>query len=100
MIVLVIISLCLLHAFGSQQWLCCVSREKLQAELAALQGAQQDLELGHAILIDKLKQSKAENDRLLQEVENFKARITNATQDYVGTAPFGWPPTVHIQCAF
>eukprot|EP00878_Enallax_costatus_P041461 GHUV01048247.1.p1 GENE.GHUV01048247.1~~GHUV01048247.1.p1 ORF type:complete len:624 (+),score=179.30 GHUV01048247.1:665-2536(+) len=57
--------------------------DKLQAELAALQGVKQDLELGHAILVDKLKQSKAENDRLLQEVDNLKARIGNATQDYV-----------------
>lgn len=58
-------------------------RDKLQAELAALQGVKQDLELGHAILVDKLKQSRAENDRLLQEVDNLKARIGNATQDYV-----------------
>jgi hypothetical protein len=48
-----------------------------------LQGAKQDLELGHAILVDKLRQCKAENDRLLQEIDNYKARITNATQDYV-----------------
>lgn len=41
------------------------------------------MELGHAILVDKLRQCKAENDRLLQEIDNYKARITNATQDYV-----------------
>ncbi|WIA13348.1 hypothetical protein OEZ85_006930 [Tetradesmus obliquus] len=57
--------------------------DKVQAELAALQGAKQDMELGHAILVDKLRQCKAENDRLLQEIDNYKARITNATQDYV-----------------
>jgi hypothetical protein len=60
-----------------------ICRDKVQAELAALQGAKQDLELGHAILVDKLRQCKAENDRLLQEINNYKARITNATQDYV-----------------
>eukprot|EP00775_Hariotina_reticulata_P013491 gene13491-13616_t len=52
-------------------------------ELMALQGARQDLELGHAILTDKLKQSKAENERLLLEIEKFKSRLGNATQDYV-----------------
>lgn len=44
------------------------------------------MELGHAILVDKLKQSKAENARLLQEIDNLKARMTNATQDYVSAA--------------
>lgn len=52
----------------------------------ALQGAKQDLELGQAILIDKLQQCKAENEQMVQEIEKLKSRITNSTQDYVSIA--------------
>lgn len=55
----------------------------IAAELLALQGAKQDLELGQAILVDKLQQCKAENERLVQQIEKLKARISNSTQDYV-----------------
>jgi hypothetical protein len=61
-----------------------------------LQGARQDLELGHALLTDKLKQSKAENERLLLEIERFKSRLSNATQDYVGAlSAAGAATTIH-----
>ncbi len=55
----------------------------MAAELAALEGAKTDLEVSHAILVDRLKQARAENERLLHDVENFKTRITSATKDYV-----------------
>lgn len=55
----------------------------VEAELVALQGAKQDLELGQTILVDKLQQCKAENEQLVQQIEKLKARITNSTQDYV-----------------
>lgn len=58
-------------------------REGAQAELQALQGAKQDLELGQAILIDKLQQCKAENEQMVQQIDKLKLRITNSTQDYV-----------------
>lgn len=49
--------------------------------LASLQAAKQDLELGQAILVDQLQQSKAENAQLLQHVDKLRARITGSTQD-------------------
>ncbi len=58
-------------------------REGAQAELQALQGAKQDLELGQAMLIDKLQQCKAENEQMVQQISALKLRITNSTQDYV-----------------
>jgi len=66
----------------------------IAAELLALQGAKQDLELGQAILVDKLQQCKAENEQLVQQIEKLKARISNSTQDYVCTRsiPFGGDP--------
>jgi hypothetical protein len=66
-------------------------------ELKALEGARQDLELSHAVLIDKLKQTRAENERLLQEVERFRARITNANKDFVSSAAY--PPYVPNVCS-
>lgn len=56
-----------------------------QAELLTMQGAKQDLELGQAILIDKLQQCKAENEQMVQQIEKLKARISNSTADYVST---------------
>jgi hypothetical protein len=63
----------------------CACRDKLQAELKALELAKQDLEIGHAVLADSLRQTRAENERLLQEVERFRNRIINANKDYVGS---------------
>lgn len=54
-----------------------------QVELQALQGAKQDVELGQAMLIDKLQQCKAENEQMTQQMEKLKARLTNSAQDYV-----------------
>lgn len=59
-------------------------RDKLQAEFKALELAKQDLEIGHVVLADSLRQTRAENERLLQEVERFRNRIINANKDYVG----------------
>lgn len=58
-------------------------RDAAQAELLAMQGAKQDLELGQAVLIDKLQQCQAENEQVVQHMAQLKARITNSTQDYI-----------------
>lgn len=58
-------------------------REKLKAELASLEAFKLDQELCVAMLTDKLAQARLENERLLQEVERFSARISSATRDYV-----------------
>lgn len=50
---------------------------------AALLAHASDLELANALLSDRLAQLKAENARLLQDVERSKAVISNATCDYV-----------------
>jgi hypothetical protein len=60
-----------------------------QLEVLALQGAKQDLELGQAILIDKLQQCKSENQQMVQQMAKLKARITNSTQDYVSADSMG-----------
>ncbi|KAF8058062.1 GPA3 [Scenedesmus sp. PABB004] len=56
-------------------------RPGLASELAALAAANQDLELGHAMMVDKARQLKAENERLLADVAACKARIAAATHD-------------------
>jgi chromosome segregation ATPase len=58
-------------------------RDAAQAELLALQGAKQDMELGQAVLIDKLQQCQAENEQFVQHMAQLKARITNSTTDYI-----------------
>lgn len=55
----------------------------MQSELLVLQNAKQDLELGQAMLLDKLQQCKAENEQLLQHITQLKSRIQSSTQDYV-----------------
>jgi hypothetical protein len=49
----------------------------------ALQSAKQELELGVAVLVDQLQQSRAEAEQLSAHVDKLKARIANSTQDYV-----------------
>jgi chromosome segregation ATPase len=58
------------------------SRSDAASELAALQGARADLELGQAILVDELKQCKAENEQLVAHAAKLGARITTSTADY------------------
>jgi len=48
-----------------------------------LESFKQDQELAIALLADNLKQARFENERLLQEVERFRSRLTSATRDYV-----------------
>lgn len=58
-------------------------RDAAQAELLAMQGAKQDLELGQVVLIDKLQQCQAENEQVVQHMAQLQARITNSTADYI-----------------
>lgn len=37
-----------------------------------------------AFVLDKFRQMSAENDRLKDDLDNFKKRLGNATEDYVG----------------
>lgn len=56
--------------------------DEAAAKLQQLEKAKQDMELEQAIMDDKLKQLKAENERLLADVDHYKSRLTQATKDY------------------
>lgn len=88
------------------------SRDKLQAEMRAMEGSKNDLEITQALLIDKFQQArasclrgarppcarspfhakvpaitvgaqaKAENQRLLDHLEGFKTRFASASTDF------------------
>ncbi len=67
-------------------------RAKLQEEIRGLERAKNDAAVEQAFVMDKFRQMKSENDRLQSELDAFRKRLGNATEDYV--RPFTHPLTL------
>jgi hypothetical protein len=59
-------------------------RAKFQEEIRQLTRAKDDMSVEQTFLADKFKQLRHENDRLKADVDAYKSRLGNATEDYVG----------------
>ncbi len=53
-------------------------------EIRQLEKAKSDMTVEQSFIMDKFRQMKAENDRLKDEMDAFRKRLGNATEDYVG----------------
>lgn len=60
-----------------------VSRVKLAEEVKVLERAKDEMQLEESFVNDKYRQLKAENERLHAEIGKYRARLGNATEDYV-----------------
>lgn len=60
-------------------------RVKLQEEIKVLERARNDMQVEETFVHDKYKQIKAENERLQAEINKYRSRLGNATEDYVST---------------
>lgn len=49
-----------------------------------MERAKQDMQVEESFLGDKFRQLRAENELLKAEIESFRGRLVNATEDYVG----------------
>ncbi len=58
-------------------------RAKFQEEIRNLERAKTDMQVEEAFLQDKFRQLRAENDRLKAEIDTYRQRLGNATEDYV-----------------
>uniref|UniRef100_A0A7S3QQQ5 Fibronectin type-III domain-containing protein n=2 Tax=Dunaliella tertiolecta TaxID=3047 RepID=A0A7S3QQQ5_DUNTE len=55
---------------------------KLQEEVKLLERARNDMQVEESFVHDKYKQIKAENERLQAEINKYRSRLGNATEDY------------------
>eukprot|EP00967_Tisochrysis_lutea_P037208 scaffold44739_cov15-Tisochrysis_lutea.AAC.2 len=62
---------------------------KLQEEVKLLERARNDMQVEESFVHDKYKQIKAENERLQAEINKYRSRLGNATEDYV-SFPSAW----------
>lgn len=67
-------------------------RAKFQEEIRSLERAKNDAAVEQAFVMDKFRQMKSENDRLQSELDAFRKRLGNATEDYVGALCLPPPP--------
>lgn len=78
---------CMAHCMGPRAHALCPSllrrRAKYQEEIRQLERAKNDLTVEQAFIMDKFRQMKAENDRMKEEMDAFRKRLGNATEDYV-----------------
>jgi hypothetical protein len=51
------------------------------------------MQVEESFLADKFRQLKAENERLKVEIDSYRTRLGNATEDYVGAVKEWWPST-------
>mmetsp|Transcript_17491 Transcript_17491/g.44035 ORF Transcript_17491/g.44035 Transcript_17491/m.44035 type:complete len:628 (-) Transcript_17491:2367-4250(-) len=56
--------------------------EKYQEEIKQLERAKNDMQVEETFLGDKFRQLRAENDRLKAEIDTYRSRLGNATEDY------------------
>jgi hypothetical protein len=62
-------------------------RAKFTEEIKHLSRAKDDMGVEQTFLQDKFRQMRHENDRLKTDIDTFKGRLGNATEDYVRVAP-------------
>uniref|UniRef100_A0A7S0Y9W2 Uncharacterized protein n=1 Tax=Polytomella parva TaxID=51329 RepID=A0A7S0Y9W2_9CHLO len=55
---------------------------KFQEEIKQLEKANNDLQLEQNFMLDKFRQTKADNERMKAEISGFKSRLSSATEDY------------------
>ncbi len=58
-------------------------RAKYQEEIKHLERAKTDMQIEESFLHDKFRQLKADNDRMKAEIDSYRTRLGNATEDYV-----------------
>jgi len=55
---------------------------KMQEEIKLLERSKNDMQVEQTFVMDKFRQLKSENERLKSEMDAFKNRLGNATEDY------------------